>query len=101
MRHIFMALSTSYPQHFFRIPYFYPATLRLPPKNNSPHLLPGTIASLAAFTTRILTTVLAGILSGSPVAGLRPIRAFTGGRIMVTGTRVLGRAQKRADYLLR
>jgi hypothetical protein len=31
---------------------------------------------LAAFATRILTTVFAGILIASPVAGLRPIRAF-------------------------
>ena len=34
------------------------------------------IASLAAFATRNLTTRLAGILIASPVAGLRPMRAF-------------------------
>jgi len=40
------------------------------------YFLPGTIASFATLATRIFTTVLAGILMGSPVAGLRPIRAF-------------------------
>src|SRR5271157_2857154 len=39
-------------------------------------LLPGTIASLAAFAILIFTTVLAGILIVAPVAGLRPMRAF-------------------------
>ena len=34
------------------------------------------MASFAAFATRNLTTFLAGILIDSPVAGLRPIRAF-------------------------
>jgi hypothetical protein len=34
------------------------------------------MASFAAFATRNFTTFLAGILIDSPVAGLRPIRAF-------------------------
>src|SRR5581483_9183207 len=38
--------------------------------------LGGTIASLQAFATRNLTTVLAGILISAPVAGLRPLRAL-------------------------
>lgn len=41
-----------------------------------PHFLPGTIAILAAFATRIFTRVLAGIFIASPIAGFRPIRAF-------------------------
>jgi|GEM_PF-4210860 len=41
-----------------------------------PYFFDGTIASLAAFATRIFTTVFAGILIASPVARLRPIRAF-------------------------
>ena len=58
-------------------PAIYLLTLELKQsKAISSYFLPGTIASLAAFATRIFTTVLAGILSGSPVAGLRPIRAF-------------------------
>src|SRR6185503_6149513 len=36
----------------------------------------GTMESLAALATRNLTTVLAGILIVSPVAGLRPMRAL-------------------------
>jgi hypothetical protein len=36
----------------------------------------GMMASLNAFAIRIFTTVLAGILISSPVAGLRPMRAF-------------------------
>src|SRR5512136_2186872 len=36
----------------------------------------GTTASLQALAIRIFTTVLAGILICSPVAGLNPIRAF-------------------------
>jgi hypothetical protein len=48
--------------------------IKTPPKNY--FFFPGTIASLAAFATRILTTVLAGILIVAPVAGLRPMRAF-------------------------
>jgi hypothetical protein len=36
----------------------------------------GRTASLKAFATRIFTTVFAGILIGSPVAGFRPIRAL-------------------------
>src|SRR6202163_5100150 len=38
--------------------------------------LGGTIESFTAFATRNFTTFLAGILIGSPVAGLRPIRAL-------------------------
>ncbi len=41
-----------------------------------PSYFGGTIASLQAFARRILTTVLAGILICSRVAGLKPIRAF-------------------------
>ena len=36
----------------------------------------GSTASFSCFAIRALTTVLAGILMASPVAGLRPIRAF-------------------------
>ena len=36
----------------------------------------GRTASLSCFAIRALTTVLAGILIASPVAGLRPMRAF-------------------------
>src|SRR5512136_2644534 len=36
----------------------------------------GTMASLQALATRIFTTVLAGILICSPVAGLNPLRAL-------------------------
>ena len=36
----------------------------------------GRTASFNCLTMRALTTVLAGILMGSPVAGLRPMRAF-------------------------
>src|SRR5258706_16110974 len=38
--------------------------------------LGGTIASFTAFATRNFTTFFAGILIASPVAGLRPMRAF-------------------------
>lgn len=38
--------------------------------------LEGKTESLAALATRNFTTCLAGILIASPVAGLRPIRAF-------------------------
>ena len=38
--------------------------------------LRGRTASLSCLTMRALTTVLAGILMGSPVAGLRPMRAL-------------------------
>ena len=38
--------------------------------------LGGTTASLNALAKRNFTTVLAGILIGSPVCGLRPMRAF-------------------------
>src|SRR5690606_917444 len=38
--------------------------------------LRGSTASLSAFWIRALTTVLAGILIASPVAGLRPMRAL-------------------------
>jgi hypothetical protein len=40
------------------------------------YFLGGTIASLQALAIRIFTTVLAGILIGSPVAGFLPIRAL-------------------------
>ena len=40
-----------------------------------PYFLP-RIESLAAFATRNFRTFLAGILMVSPVAGLRPVRAF-------------------------
>ena len=40
------------------------------------YFLAPRIASLAAFATRNFTTRLAGILIASPVAGLRPMRAF-------------------------
>jgi hypothetical protein len=40
-----------------------------------PYFLP-RIASLAAFATRNFRTFLAGIRMLSPVAGLRPVRAF-------------------------
>src|SRR3954468_7656478 len=36
----------------------------------------GAMASFAAFATRNFTTVLAAILIGSPVCGLRPMRAL-------------------------
>jgi len=59
------------------LPAIYLLTLELKQSKAIPsHFLPGTIASLAAFATLILTTVLAGIFIASPVAGLRPIRAF-------------------------
>ena len=38
--------------------------------------LRGSTASFNCFAIRALTTVFAGILIASPVAGLRPIRAF-------------------------
>jgi hypothetical protein len=40
------------------------------------YFLGGTIASLQALAIRIFTTVLAGILMGSPVAGFLPTRAL-------------------------
>ena len=58
-------------------PAIYLITLELKQSKIFPYFFfPGTIASLAAFATRIFTTVLAGILIASPVAGLRPMRAF-------------------------
>src|SRR5512142_3431543 len=40
------------------------------------YFMPPRIASFAAFATRNFTTRFAAILIGSPVAGLRPIRAL-------------------------
>src|SRR5215475_1638827 len=48
----------------------------------------GTILSLAALATRNLTTVLAGILISSPVAGLRPLRAL---RLALTSLPIPGK----------
>jgi hypothetical protein len=50
------------------LPLEFSKNLR-PTKKDRSYFLPGTIASLAALATRILTTVLAGILIASPVAG--------------------------------
>jgi len=47
-----------------------------PVLSNRVYFFGGTIASLQALATRIFTTVLAGILICSPVAGLNPFRAF-------------------------
>ena len=47
-------------------PTIYPLTLELKQSKIFPYFLPGTIASLAAFATRIFTTVLAGILQNVP-----------------------------------
>ena len=46
------------------------------PNSSVPYFFAPRIASLAAFATRNFTTRLAGILIASPVAGLRPMRAF-------------------------
>src|SRR5437868_5484202 len=54
-------------------PAFLPA-LSLARSGAYPFL--GAIASFAALATRNFTTVLALILIGSPVCGLRPMRAF-------------------------
>src|SRR5262249_58307900 len=48
----------------------------------------GTILSLAALATRNLTTVLAGILIASPVAGFRPLRAL---RLALTSLPIPGK----------
>jgi hypothetical protein len=45
-------------------------------KSDSYFLAGGAIASLVAFATRNFTTVLALIWMGSPVCGLRPMRAL-------------------------
>src|SRR2546422_10948894 len=50
----------------------------------------GTILSLAALATRNLTTVLAGILIASPVAGLRPMRAL---RLALTSLPIPGKVK--------
>src|SRR2546430_17090326 len=44
--------------------------------HTSPRAYFPSTATLQAFATRDFTTRLAGILMGSPVCGLRPIRAF-------------------------
>jgi hypothetical protein len=68
-------MTTSYGEYGITLPAIYLLTLELKQsKAISSYFLPRTIASLAALATRIFTTVLAGILSGSPVAGLRPMR---------------------------
>src|SRR4030042_2512079 len=44
--------------------------------SNRVYFFGGTMASLQALATRIFTTVFAGMLIGSPVAGFFPTRAF-------------------------
>src|SRR5688572_8812890 len=46
------------------------------PRHTGPAYLRGRTASFNCLAIRALTTVLAGILMASPVAGLRPIRAL-------------------------
>jgi hypothetical protein len=65
--------TSSYGEYGNTPPAIYLLTLELKQsKAISSYFLPRTIASLAALATRIFTTVLAGILIASPVAGLRP-----------------------------
>jgi hypothetical protein len=54
------------------------------------YFLGGTIASLQALATRIFTTVLAGILIGSPVAGFLPTRAL---RLTITSLPTPGKVK--------
>ena len=56
----------------------------------------GTMLSLAALATRNLTTVLAGILISSPVAGLRPLRAL---RLALTSLPIPGNVKAPAFFV--
>jgi len=58
----------------YKRPAFQPAFASSKPDNY--FLAGGAIASLVAFATRNFTTVLALIWIGSPVCGLRPMRAL-------------------------
>src|SRR5262245_14509784 len=56
----------------------------------------GTMESFAALATRNLTTVLAGILIASPVAGLRPMRAL---RLALTSLPIPGKVKAPAFFV--